>query len=35
MLYIMISIMVDTVADTTSCGTADCPVSEIESRHHL
>ena len=31
----MISIIVDTVTDTTSCGTADSAVSEIENRHHL
>ena len=28
----MINIKVDTVADTTSCGTADSAVSEIENR---
>ena len=31
----MISIMVDTVANTISCGTTDSAVSEIENRHHL
>ena len=30
-----ISRVVDTVTDTTSCGTADNAVSEIENRHHL
>ena len=29
-LYAMISIMGDTVTDTTSCGTADSAVSERE-----
>ena len=31
----MTSIIVDTVTDTTSRGTADSAVSEIENRHHL
>ena len=31
----MISIMADTVTDTTSCGTAGSAVSEIENKHHL
>ena len=31
----MINIMADTVTDTTSCGTADGTVSEIENRHHV
>ena len=35
LLYAMISIMADTVTDTTSCGIADSAVSEVENRHHL
>ena len=31
----MIIIMVGTVANTTSCGTVDSAVSEIENIHHL
>ena len=31
----MISRMVDTVTDTTSCGTASNAVSEIKNRHYL
>ena len=27
--------VVDTLTDTTSCGTADNAVSEIENSHHL
>ena len=31
----MKSITAYTVTDTTSCGTSDSTVSEVENRHHL